>query len=145
MRGKITISQPHTNIPKAHVNAQGDYVHIRVEDETSHIAFLDLEMSVIDFAYAIMGRAHQECTFTLRNLANVGKKLEVKRERVPYVRKFDIGSMAETAAKIEALKPFEIDGWKGSADDLGNWHNGNETEGYLVHFRRYVDAADDAK
>lgn len=127
--GKLTISHPS--------GGGGDYIEIRVEDATSGTPFLALQVSLEAFANAITGRASQDCTLELRGLDNLGKRREVKHERVPYTRVY--GAYAQLA-KAKALAPFEVDGWRGHASDLGNHHKGSDATGYTVSFTRFVDA-----
>lgn len=127
--GTLTISHPS--------GGGSDYIEIRVEDAKSGITFLELQVSLEAFTHAITGRASQDCTLELRGLDNLGKRREVKHERVPYTRVY---GEYEQLAKAKALAPFEVDGWRGYAGDLGNHHKGNDTTGYSVSFTRFVDA-----
>ena len=71
----------------------------------------------------------------LRGLEHLGFRREHKREVVPYKAVY---GEYEKPAKAKALAPFEVDGWKGNASDLGNHHRGNDTDGYSVLFARFV-------
>jgi hypothetical protein len=118
MKGNISISRPHSN---------------RIEGEANSE----------NFAYAITQSGHIPCNLTLRNIENVGKRREIKEERVPFRPTEKYGSRAERNAKLAALKPFEIDGWKGDIGKLGNWHYGDSTNGYNVTFTRFVEDNED--
>jgi hypothetical protein len=125
MKGKITISRWHSN-------QDGDGMSIEVWDEVSGVSFLEVEMTPHDFALALTGLARQECTFELRGVQNIGKVREQKTVIIEVT-----GGVRENE-KAALLAPFEVDGWKGYAGDLGNSHHrvGN---GYRVSFSRFVD------
>lgn len=124
VNGKITISRWHGN------QEPRDGITIEVTDETSGIRFLEVGMTLEAFAQAVTGLSHQPCEIELRGIENVGKVRELKTEVVPFNYSSD---------KPAALAPFEVDGWKGYAGDLGNPHKVADG-GYRVSFTRYVDA-----
>jgi hypothetical protein len=145
MKGKISISRPHSSLVEGEANSRGDYIHIRIEDEKSGVAFLDIDMSMENFAYALTQSSNIPCNLTLHDIENVGKKIETKEELVPFRSGAErYGSREERNAKLAALKPFEIDGWKGNISKVGNWHYGDSERGYLVTFTRYVEDSEDA-
>jgi hypothetical protein len=126
--GKLTITHP--------TGGNTDYMCIQVEDDVSGITFLELRISPEALMHALTARAFQDCTLELRGLHNLGKKRELKYECIPYAPVYGKG---ERDAKQRALAPFEVDGWQGSARDLGNFHKGNQIDGYRVSFTRFVD------
>lgn len=133
MEGTITITR-QTN------SKTGDSIRIGIEDSISGIVFVTLTLSPKQLTLALTGLASRPCTMQLYAIENIGKKRKIKQERVPYKtishRRF---SITEIAAKKEALMPFEIEGWYGNADDLGNYHRGNDEDGYIVTFTRFVN------
>ena len=70
-KGKITIGRPQYSSGK-------ECITIHIEDKSSHIAFLDIEMKLDEFARAITGLGYVECEFECRGLKNVGKLYEIK-------------------------------------------------------------------
>jgi hypothetical protein len=126
--GKLTITHP--------AGGGEDYMEICVKDNVSSITFLELRISPEALMHALTARAFQDCTLELRGLHNLGKKREHKYELVPYV---PVWGKKEHAAKQRALAPFEVDGWRGNSLDLGNFHRGNQIDGYRVSFTRFVD------
>lgn len=139
LRGKLSILRPHDSHPHPPANTQGDSISLRLEDATSSVTFLEIDISLEAFMYALTGSSHQDCAFTLRGLASVGKRREVKHEVVPYQHVYGAG---EKDAKAAALAPFEVDGWRGYPGDLGNFHRGNSQGGYRVSFTRFVEVAE---
>lgn len=132
MHGKITISRLNSS-------RKGDWINITVADANNGVQFLDLKMSLEAFALTITSVADQPCTFELRGVANVGKILQHKEERIPYGRGYKKNGLVDLVQKSYALVPFEVDGWIARRSDLGNHHRGNDVDGYLVLFHRYVD------
>ena len=131
MDGKLTISRN---------NHQA--IRIAVEDIASGTQFLEVHVSADALGLALTGLAYQPCTFELQ-ATHVGKERQVKQEVVPYAipagQSFRYGSAEERVAKSAALAPFETEGWRGYAADLGNHHKGNSRDGYLVTFTRFVE------
>lgn len=114
-----------------------DYITIEITDELSRVQFVEARIKYADFAHAITGHGDQPVTFALRGIQLVGTRAEYKGERVP----FDCyANRADQAAKTRALAPFEVDGWKGSPDDLTNGHCTAERGFQRVTFRRHVNA-----
>lgn len=67
-------------------------------------------------------------------------RYEHKTESVPFKSRFGKG---DAVAKARALAPFEVDGWKGRVDDLGNMHKSTgDGTGYHVVFTRHVPLED---
>jgi hypothetical protein len=131
MKGKITITRTQNNREDPRI------IHIQIEDGSSSARIIDLVMTPEDFGNAITGLVMQECEYQLTNADKVGKVREVKTEIVPVpVDWFIRGSGAPPAL----LKPYEVDGWLGRAEDLTNSHNRTGNGGYRVVFVRYVDA-----
>jgi hypothetical protein len=69
MKGSIAISR--------FVNYDGKYpIRITVEDDDAVINFVEINMTLEDFANALMGSGMMDCEIVVRNLENVGKKRE---------------------------------------------------------------------
>jgi len=125
--GRISISRTSSN-------REDDYISISIVDESSHVQFVDVKMSLLDFANAITGVAFNSCDFELRHPELVGMKREHKSELLPCSK---FGDTVEDLQKI--LDPFEVDGWFGSLYDLTNHHNRSRFGDQVrVGFIRYV-------
>jgi len=124
--GKITIS-------KTSCNLEDDYISISIVDESSHVQFVDVKMSLLDFANAITGLAFNSCDFELRHPELVGMKRESKSELLPRPK---FGCSVVDLQRI--LDPFEVDGWFGSFYDMKNHHNWVGDNQVSVGFTRYV-------
>lgn len=109
-------------------------VTIEVTDKISGAQFVEVKLSLAEFADAVFGRGYVPCEFNLRGVDKVGMKAENKEEFVPISREDD---RKENYSK--ALKPFEVDGWHARSGDMGNGHR-REGDGYRVVFFRHVPA-----
>lgn len=127
MNGKITISRYSSNYDMERP------VRIRIEDGNSGINFIEIALTLEDFANAVTGMGYVECQFEVRGLDKIGKRREVKTE-VVKTKSYNVSK----EEKLDLLKPFEVDGWIGSLDDLGNYHN-RKDDGYSVGFVRWVE------
>lgn len=112
MRGKITISR-YSN------SDETDPIHITIEEVDSSIQFVDVSMTLEDFAQALTGLGFVDCGLTFRALDKIGKIREHKVEPI-YIG--DRYNFTEEESK-ELIKPFEVDGWIGRDEDLRNSHN----------------------
>lgn len=126
-------------------NVEEDYISIEVEDELSSIRFLKIKMPLGSMADLMTSR-EAECEFETLAWHNVGKKREVKREKV-FVPDVGYDLMERLKAADEAVKKFNVDGWRGNARDAVNQHNQcgrGEEDGvggwfYRVSFTRFVE------
>ena len=131
MKGNITFSAViHSS--------QGRSVRIQIEDKLSHTTFLEVTMSLESFALATIGNlGNVECEFDL-HAQNAGKKIEIKTEQVFLANAY----FATDEARAEAVKPFEVDGWKARDRDISNSHRYTQTDnGYMVKvvFSRFAE------
>ena len=132
MNGKITISRYNDFGNK-------DPIHILITDVRSGIRFCDVQMSLENFTKAITGVSLQDCEFFVREMNKIGMKRELKHEFIQRPEGFSSWSNNE---KIEFLKPYNIDGWEGSLNDLENHHNfDRKNNAYDISFVRWVDDA----
>lgn len=122
-----------------------DTVSIQVNDEVSGTRVIDVRVPVEDFARALMGLNGVGCTFSLLSRV-VGKRRELKEL---FVVVPDSGFNKESRKRVaaEAVRPFEVDGWKASLDDALNHHrvvrwedNGKVVR---VRFTRFVEETND--
>lgn len=130
MLGSLTISRPR--------GADADYIELSITDEKSGTQFLSARIGLSDFAEALMGLGYVPCKFDLR-ADRVGLRYEHKEEFVPFTDNgyYAHGSKEREEIAAAALAPFEIDGWKGRADDFFNHHR-RGSGGVRVTFTRYV-------
>jgi len=110
--GAITISRPS--------GRQEDYVRIELIDADAHCIVVNIELSPTEFANAVTCLDHRPCRFEFNNSGLVGTIQQTKEEMVP-VPPHDKRDNAG-AWKAEALKPFEVDGWKTRQSALENYH-----------------------
>lgn len=61
-----------------------DKISICVQDHASHAQFLELEIDPAEFANALTGLSHVECTGEVRGLENVGKQIVSETRKVEY-------------------------------------------------------------
>lgn len=114
-----------------------DKIHIEIRENRSGVQFLDIEMGVAEFGYAVTGLSGQNCKFELRQLEHVGKLRECKQVCVPFEVCYANEPERSRLAK-KALAPYEVDGWSGYKDDLFNMHR-HTKDGFNVTFVRFVD------
>jgi len=124
-----------TILKTAPMGAGPDFVNIALTDKKSGIQFCEVQISMEEFGKMMAAPQFAECEVELRALHNIGKRHEHKREVVP----FDAMKHRGAEAKEAALKPFEVDGWRGHASDLGNMHRSNKAGGFTVTFHRFVE------
>ena len=117
-------------------NQRAPFFRITIEDAGG--ASVEVSIEAAAFAHAL-GHAHgQSCVVEWINIDILGKKAEVKTEVV----RCDWNATDEQ--KDAALRPFEIDGWRGDPDDIGNHHR-RSGDGYSVTFRRWVEPSQNPK
>ncbi len=115
-------------------------VVIFIEDTLSTTEIIQVEMTMADFGNAITGHGHMPMKFLLQDTSKVGKKHEVKTEKVTF--KYKNGDITKEEIN-KAIHKYEVDGWIGQVKDYGNHHNfvksDKEKEIYKIGFRRWVD------
>lgn len=129
MDGKITISR--TTHSK-----EGDSIRIRVQDNLSGVSFIEVQMTLENFALALTGLGYVDCGFELFRPDLVGKIEQNKTEFVPLRDTF----WATDEERQEALRAFEVDGWKARNGDIKNSHNYTKDGKVKVVFFRHVEA-----
>ena len=114
-------------------------IRIELVDELSHCVVVSGTLTYEEFGKVIANMSGK-CEFFHNASGLIGMKAENKTEIVA----FENPSFAREGPKLKAamdkaLKPFEVDGWKGDRDDMLNHHR-RVTGGYRVIFRRHVPA-----
>ena len=79
MRIKASIT-----LSKATGRDEGDYIRLVVRDDASRQAFVEIEMTMEEFALAITGLAHQTVPCEVRGLEFVGLQKVVERRHAVY-------------------------------------------------------------
>jgi hypothetical protein len=140
LKGSITISRPSCSSGE-------EFITVEVEDRISGCTILKAYIDLAEFSRAITGLGYVKCELDYFSQAPVGKKREVKTEFVPFEHHYSKDKKKEEARKLEAVKPFEVDGWKHHyLDDLGNHHRSATKEGvrgYNIGFIRFVETEDE--
>lgn len=130
MKGSVTISRPQRSDDVR-------YIQIEFTDESSGVNFLTARVGLEEFAETLTGLARNPCEFELRP-SLVGKIHQHKEEFVPCKDLYVNNASDRAIIAEKALAPFEVDGWKGRADDLFNHHRRGRN-GARVTFVRYVE------
>lgn len=123
---------------KVHCSHEDDYIHVEIEDKTSGIRFLSINMSMKDFANALTG-SHVDCDMEVLAVENIGKVREYQKRRVfmsdaEYKAATDDRKYEDKSGIVEWLKKWHtINGWNmdtylGSRDSIqfadgGRWIN----------------------
>lgn len=123
----------------------GYVCRIEINDGSSSCRIIEMELSFEALGQAITGLSFQPVKFNLYGSDHIGKKHEYKTELVKIQRdiigwKPDEDSLAKLS---EALKPYEVDGWKARIDDAFNHHLTRLTDDGCVEvtmgFDRWVE------
>ena len=133
--GKLTIS-------RVSFSTRLDAIHIRLQDCKSSIEFVEIEISLKEFANAITGFACRPVKFTLRNVENVSKKFEHKTVKICVPIGIDITPELATVNIISADPDLLTWGYEFS--DFKNHHNRSphtdpKLAWYSVSFWRWVE------
>lgn len=117
-----------------------DKINIRIEDDVSGIRFIDVQMTLEDFAFAITGLSCQAVKGEVRGLENVGKtKVRESRstlqvEELKYKSRQEITEWLKSNCQEEG---WILDTYLGSQSSFSHDSQGNMTIHYSVH--KYVD------
>ena len=127
--GKISIH--------AEMGSRERRVVIFIEDKLSACEIMQIEMTMADFGNAITGHGHMPMKFLLQDTSKVGKKHEVKTEKIEL-------NVKDKEKTNEDLKKYEVDGWVVNRKDIDNHHNlikymDNGKWLVRVSFHRWID------
>ncbi len=121
------------SISRMHGGQHDTCVVIEVRDVASGIVALRVKLSPEEFALAITGLAERPAVEAIWRTDRLGLTREFKTEVVPW------DSFTRNAEEATmALTPFEVDGWRGRAEDLHNSHKRAGRGHQNVHFERWV-------
>lgn len=116
----------------------GNRIAIELEDETSGIRCVVIEMEPEALMIALTGLSNQPCQFTLAP-DRVGLYLEHQEVRMFFDRKqldWDGTDEEKAQAAAETQAP---EGWTPRWRDLLNWHRHEEGNWFRVQCYRFVD------
>ena len=134
LQGQASISCPS--------GSGADYITIQLEDRLSGCRMTEIRIKYADFAKALTGLGNVACEFDLYT-ANIGKRREVKEERVCVPR---VGFEQREAHAAEAVAVYNVDGWTGRVRDALNQHRRVQSTDkgtwYRVSYVRFVDDDD---
>ena len=111
-KGKLTIGR----IQNGDV---ADPIRISIEDATSGVHILTLNVGLENFAECLTGLSFIPCSGEINLDAPINMVREVKKELVPVP---DNTHNLTKEQLRQLLDSFEVDGWKGYLDDLTNHH-----------------------
>lgn len=101
LQGKITISRVGL--------AENDQIEITIKDKDACVEFVTASLSLEDFAQAITGISFTDCTFEVRGLDIVGKKMEMKR--MEFQLDDEIEWKDRKAVAFDTAKAICEEGW----------------------------------
>lgn len=135
LKGKLAIVRP--------LGGDSGQINIHVEDDQAGVRFLEIVISLENFAKAITGQGGIDCNLKIRALSKVGLIREHKSMRV-FVPDHAYSDREEVAGG--AVRKAESDGWIGRIDDAHNHHKiAERTDAgnyYNVVFIRHVERAE---
>jgi hypothetical protein len=133
-QGKITISRIQSN--------QENYLPIKItiDDVNAVTQFLEIEMSLEDFAECLTGLAARPCVFDARGLERIGKKREMQDFIFELPDGTMFGSKTKEIATELAIKLSPI-GWEVSTyfNSQNSFFKENGKEWARTHILRWVD------
>lgn len=111
--GKLTISRVSSTL-------HDDVIHMRLQDCKSSVEFIELEISLEEFASAITGFACRPVKFKLNHVENIGKKFEHKTVKI-YVPVGTELTPELTSQCIYKVNP-DLLSWNYEYSDFKNYH-----------------------
>lgn len=99
---------------------EGPVPYVRVVDKLSGCAILEAKLTLEDYVLGVLTARHEvPCQIEWNKDGPIGKNRETKEEIVWVPKHYDDKKKSIIA---QALKPFEVDGWKGRVEDCFNPH-----------------------
>lgn len=112
-------------------------VNVSLRDEASGIQFVDMQMTMENYAQLVTGLSHVEIEGEVRGLENVGKrKIRESRSVVCPLDTYDKEKLREWLLANKAEDGWEIEAYLGSQDSVRSMNGGTMLK-YTV--RKYVD------
>jgi hypothetical protein len=117
-------------------------IRIEVIDKSSGCVAFEIRVPAKEMMEALTGYGFRSCTFDINTSGVIGKTREHKTEMVPIPQDAPYGDKGKEVIKA-ALKPFEVNGWKGRASDAENTMHRSRgvKDGFRmmeVTFERYI-------
>lgn len=101
-----------------------DRILLTFEDKNAKLGFMKVSFSYKDFTAMLTGNS-SECEITTVQLEDVGKQYEAKTEHIKIPLRQAVGLRHDHHACIadiedvkEAIRKYEVDGWKGWIQDI---------------------------
>jgi len=133
-KGKITISRVSSN--------QEKYLPIKItiDDVDAVTQFLEIEMSLEEFAECLTGLTDRPCVFEARGLDRIGKKREMQKFTFELPDGTMFGSKTKEIAAELAIKQSPI-GWEVSTyfNSQNSFFKENGKEWAQTNIMRWVD------
>ena len=113
--------------------SSNDMVNLTLADEASGIQFVDMQISLSDYARIITGLSHVEIEGEVRGLENVGKlKVRETRRVICPLDTYDRSILREWLVTTQAEDGWTIDGYLGSQNSITQ-HEGRRVLNYAVY------------
>ena len=136
LRGTICIT-------KSHGEDEEMSIRITLRDDDSRCPMFEVRLSPEEFSNGMFGLAYRPCKIEIRSNPDLwGMKRENKRELIPKPEKFIYDSEEEKLYLIEAVKPWEVDGWKAAVSQALSTQQTN-SEFYSVTFFKYMEKVEE--
>jgi hypothetical protein len=143
--GKLSIARSHGGTDR-----DDRPIHITLEDASSGVIAIEVRMALAAFASALTGSGYCDCEYTVYDNRDIfGKKIETKTETIFIPDLPGGGSHRDKQMALirSAIRPYEIEGWRGRDSDGENYHcwtneptpGGAKGHMVKVSFRRFVE------
>jgi hypothetical protein len=115
-----------------------DQVTIRIQDVNSHVEFVEVNLSLDQFALMITGLSHIECTGSVRKLEAVGKTKITEKRSVLYTGEGFASreNMQQWLLDTQQEEGWSIDNYLGSQQSV-IYQDGQHALNYYVY--KYVE------
>lgn len=114
-----------------------DRVNVTLVDNASNIQFVDMSLSMVDYAKLITGLSRVEITGEVRGLENVGKlKVRESRKIICPLDTYDKSTLREWLLSTQAEEGWIIDTYLGSQNSITS-HEGRLVLNYAVY--KYIE------
>ncbi len=117
-------------------------MRIEIQDLSSRIEVVTVEMGMAEFALALAHHGYQPAEAEWRGLDLVGWVAENKTEEVEFENQWGERKEKQEASARLALMKHEVNGWRGNMSDLFNGHKRVRAGVQRVSFFRYVKPKD---
>lgn len=134
MKGRLTICRTTSNM-------RGDYITLRVKDDSSAIGIIELQVELEDMMKALTGLSEVGCDIVKvvnnKQVSNLGKLLIAD---TVYCKKIPFTLDGKESQKDEVLRDFrekyQGDGWELNYDGTSSRQDGRE---HHYHIRKYIE------